>query len=142
MDRTGFDTMFVSRVENTSESPPGDVPSAGSACSLMLTGKRELPITATRAASRVVVRYRLMTVRKRGPSPPRALAIDAATRTATRIGAMALRALTNTWPRMPMNVQCGQASPRTAPMTRPMKIRSTRLLSDHFFRRTEKVPMQ
>ena len=43
-----------------------------------------------------------MTVRNRAPKPPPALAMLAATKTATRTGAMAFNAPTNKRPRMPM----------------------------------------
>ncbi len=62
-------------------------------------------------------RYRMMTVRKRGPRPPFALAMDEATSSATSTGAMAFKALTNT----------------------STTIRSTSELSDHFFRTEENL---
>ena len=80
-----------------------------------------------------------MTVRKRGPRPPFALAMDEATSSATSTGAMAFKALTNTCPRIPTAFHCGHNSPSTAPITRPITIRSTSELSDHFFRTEENL---
>jgi dextranase len=54
------------------------------------------------------------------------------TSTATNTGAMPLRAPTKTSPKMEIHVICGTRSPRIAPMTRPMKILSTRLMFIHF----------
>ena len=131
--------MFVRSVRNTSDRPPGALPPASVPCSAIVTGNRKLATTAKIAAHSVDTRYRMMTVRKRGPRPPFALAMDEATRRATSTGAMAFNALTKTCPRIPIPVHCGHRSPSTAPIARPTRIRSTSELSDHFFRREENL---
>ena len=129
--------MLVRSVRNTSERPPGTLPPASAPCSLIVTGNRKLATTANTAAQSVDTRYSVMTVLNRDPRPPFALAMDEATRSATSTGAMAFNALTNTCPRIPIPVHCGHNNPSTAPITRPIKIRSTSELSDHFFKREE-----
>ena len=131
--------MLVRRVRNTSDRPPGALPPPSAPWSLIVTGNRKLATTANTAAQSVDTRYSMMTVRNRAPRPPFALAMDEATSRATSTGAMAFNALTNTCPRIPIAVHFGQTRPSTAPMTRPITIRSTSEVSDHFFRREENL---
>lgn len=82
-----------------------------------------------------------MTLRKRGPKPLPALAMDAMTKTATNIGAMAFKALTNNVPRMPIAVADGINKPNAVPITNPIRIRITRLVSVHFLTIDDDFPI-
>ena len=80
-----------------------------------------------------------MTVLKRAPSPLPALAIELETNTATKTGATALRAFTNTCPRMEIAVKCGATMPMKAPTRRPTKIRNIKLMLVHFCNNEENL---
>ena len=91
--------MFVSRVEKTSVRVLGAASPAMS-CRCNVIGKTKLAVTAHRAAINVLSIYCDITVRKRGPKPLLAFAMLAVTRTATKTGAIAFKALTNIVPRI------------------------------------------
>jgi hypothetical protein len=94
-----------------------------------------LATTAHNAAINVLSRYLNITLRKRLPNLLLALAIEAITNTATNTGAIAFNALTNRVPRIPMAVAEGTNNPKTAPATRPITMRSTKLVFVNFFNR-------
>lgn len=95
MDKTGFETMFVNKLENTSCKAPGAGSFAASKRS-SFTGNKKLPTTASNAAMKVLSKYLDTTVLKREPRPPPALATDDMTSNATKMGAIAFKELTKT----------------------------------------------
>ena len=109
-----------------SKSPPGGVEPISPLASSMVMGKRKLAITAMTAAISVLARYSAMTVVKRLPIPPVALARELMTSTNTSKGAMPFSAPTNSSPRMPRKVACGVRSPNRAPSTSPIRILTIR----------------
>ena len=87
---------------------------------------------ATTAASNVLNIYRNMTVLNLDPNPNPAFEIAEATRTNTKIGAIALSASTNSSPKKPTNFQSGTKTPKTAPIIMPTTIFKIKLDSVHF----------
>ena len=118
----GFCTTLPRMDLKISRSPPGGVELLSPAGSLMVMGKRKLEMTAITAAISVLPRYSTMTVVKRLPMPPEALARELMTSTNTSRGAMPFSAPTNRSPRMVRKVACGVSSPNRVPSTRPISI--------------------
>ena len=95
MDKTGFSTMFVKKLEKTSCKARGACSLAASKSSSLM-GNKKLPTTASNAAMKVLSKYLDTTVLKREPRPPLALATDDMTSNATKMGAIAFKELTKT----------------------------------------------
>ena len=115
----------------TSPSPPGAVAVLASV-RCIVTGNMVLAIIATIADRKVLNKYKIITVLNLEPIPLLAFDIAEATKTKTKIGAIALRALTNSSPGKPIIVHFGTETPKTAPITRPITIFKIRLDSVHF----------
>ena len=64
--------------------------------------------------------YRIITVLNLEPIPFLAFAIELITSTATKTGAIAFNAPTNTLPRTEMKLACGKASANTTPINKPI----------------------
>ena len=77
----------------------------------MLTGKKWHAIMEIRAAVKFVKRYKIIIIRNLDPSPDFACEIAEATKTKTRMGAIALRADTKMSPIKPMSSHCGTKMP-------------------------------
>lgn len=100
----------------------------------ILTGNKILIITAIIAAKNVPDKYKIITVLNLDPIPLPALDIEEETKKNTKIGATALRELTNNVPRKPKKVQFGTKIPNIVPMIKPIIIFNMRLVSVHFLK--------
>ena len=87
--------------------------------------------TATVAATMVLPMYRISTSLNLDPMPCPDAARELITSTKTSIGAIALRASTNTVPSRPMGSIPGTTRARTAPMSSPASMRKIRLMDVH-----------
>ena len=76
--------------------------------------------------------YNIITVLYREPIPALAFEIAEATKKNTKIGAIALRALTNISPGKPIIFHPGTSIPKIAPITKPIIIFKIKLDSVHF----------
>ena len=85
------------------------------------------------AAKKVLNKYSMITVLNLVPIPLFAFDMAEATKTNIKIGATALRALTNNFPGNPMSDHLGTMIPKIAPIIRPIMIFNIKLDSVHFF---------
>ena len=122
----GFCTILPRMDSKISRSPLGGVEPISPVASLMVMGKRKLAITAMTDAINVHARYSAITVVKRLPILPAALARELITSTKTSKGAIPFSAPTNRSPRMVRKVACGVRSPKKVPSARPISILTIR----------------
>ena len=128
MALTGFATKLVSRVPITSPRPCGTTSDWAASASTTVTGNRKLVTTAMAAARKVVSMYSQMTVPKRRSSLEEPCARALATITNTSTGAMPFSAPTNRLPSSPTQPAPGATRASTAPMIRPIRMRTIRLM--------------
>ncbi len=132
MDATGFATILTSRFSITSRTPCGAALDAAVSVSFNVCGKIKLDAVAINAARKVLAIYNTITVLILAPAPPLEFARELITSTNTSTGATARRAPTNMVPNQDTIVNCGTASPRTAPTAIPITILKIKLILHHF----------
>ena len=128
MALTGLATKLASRVFSTSPRPWGMTSDSAASARTTVTGNRKLVTDAMAAARNVVSMYSQMTVAKRRSSLDEPCASALATMTKTSTGAMPFRAPTNRVPSSATQPAPGTVSASTAPMTRPHRMRTIRLM--------------
>ena len=111
----------------TSYPSTASIPSSGS-----VGVKRVQRRTAQTAAANVPIRYSTTIRPIVLPPPVTVRARDVVTRTKIRTGAIAIKAFTNSVPKVPMMVTCGITSARIIPMIIPQRIRLIKLILFHF----------
>ena len=128
MELTGFATKLASRVFMTSPRPCGTTSDSAASARTTVWGKTKLARAAMAAARKVVSIYSQMTVPNRRSSLDEPCASALATMTKTSTGAMPFSAPTNRVPSSPIQPAPGTAIASTAPTTRPIRMRTIRLM--------------